>query len=335
MKILITGASGFIGSFLVNKALACGYETWAAIRKGSNKANLQDKRIHFIELAYNDQELLISQLEAHKKTFGSWDYVIHNAGITKTLDKNDFMRVNALYTHHLIEALHTAACDPKKFLLMSSLSAFGKGDEETFKPIQLTDTPQPNTAYGKSKLAAERFLIQQDYFSYVILRPTGVYGPGEKDYFLAIQSIQAGFNFAVGLTKQHLTFIYVKDLVAVAFAALENSKIINKAYFVADGDVYTDDAFAKMIKLVIGKQYVLNIRIPLKIVWIACHISEWMGRITKKTTTLNSDKYIIFKQRNWICDIQPLEEELGFKADYPLQKGLEECTKWYREQKWL
>ena len=147
--------------------------------------------------------------------------------------------------------------------------------------------------------------------------------------------MQSGFNFAVGLIKQRLTFIYVKDLVSVAFKALEKEQIINKAYFVADGDVHTDVEFAKTIKQVVGRKYVLNIRIPLKFAWVACQIAEWVGRITKRTTALNSDKYIIFKQRNWTCDIRPLEEELGFKANYPLQKGLEECTRWYREQKWL
>ena len=100
---------------------------------------------------------------------------------------------------------------------MSSLSSFGMGDETNFTPIRLTDEPRPNTAYGKSKLLAEQYVRRQTAFPYVILRPTGVYGPGERDYFLEIQSIQAGFDFTVGMTPQRITFIYVKDLARVAF----------------------------------------------------------------------------------------------------------------------
>ena len=95
MKILITGASGFIGGFLVEEALRRGYETWAGIRAGSSKAHLQDKRIHFIDLKYGDQEALTAQLSDFAREHGAWDYVIHNAGLTKTLDKRNFFRVNA------------------------------------------------------------------------------------------------------------------------------------------------------------------------------------------------------------------------------------------------
>ena len=74
----------------------------------------------------------------------------------------------------------------------------------------------------RAKLEAENYLRHQSYFPYVILRPTGVYGPGEKDYFMEIKSVKSGFDFAVGFTPQRITFIYVKDLATVAFLALEN-----------------------------------------------------------------------------------------------------------------
>ena len=160
-KILITGASGFIGGFLVEEALRRGYETWAGIRAGSSKAHLQDKRIHFIDLKYGDQEALTAQLSDFAREHGAWDYVIHNAGLTKTLDKRNFFRVNAENTHRFIEALAAAGCKPKKFLLMSSLSSYGRGDEKTFRPIRLDDPQRPDTAYGQSKLEAENYIRKQ------------------------------------------------------------------------------------------------------------------------------------------------------------------------------
>lgn len=335
MKILITGASGFIGGFLVEEALSRGYETWAGVRAGSSRANLKDKRIRFIDLKYNDPEALARQLRAFADEQGAWDFIIHNAGLTKALNKSDFFRVNAQYTNHFIQALAAAGCKPQKFLLMSSLSSYGCGDEQTFRPIRLGDPQQPDTAYGRSKLDAENFLRAQSHFPYVILRPTGVYGPGEKDYFMEMKSVNSGLDFAVGSIPQRITFIYVKDLATAAFLALEKEEIRNRHYFVADGDVYTDESFARMIQDILKKKHVLHARIPLGLVRVACVCSEWIGRRLKKSMTLNTDKYIILKQRNWTCDVAPLQDELGFTPAYPLRRGLEESIEWYRKEGWL
>lgn len=334
-KILITGASGFIGGFLVKEALDRGYEPWAGIRAGSSREQLQDNRIKFIDLKYNDPKQLVAQLAAHVAEEGPWDYVIHNAGVTKTLNKENFYRVNAGYTHTLLEALVEAGCMPKKFLLMSSLSALGKGDETTFTPLRADNPPAPDTEYGKSKLQAEQYVREQQAFPYVILRPTGVYGPGEKDYFMEIKSVASGLDLAVGFTPQRITFIYVKDLAAAAFLALEKEEIVNKTYLVADGDVYTDAEFARMIQDILGTKRVLHARIPLPLARAACYCSEWIGKLTKQPTALNTDKYNILKQRNWICDVAPLQDELGFTPRYPLRKGLEESIEWYRRAGWL
>lgn len=335
MKILITGASGFIGGFLVGEALNRGYDVWAGIRKGSSKANLQDKRIRFIDLRYDDLRALTEQIKAFAREQGPWDFVIHNAGLTKTLDTRNFFRVNAGNTERLIEALYAADCKPRKFVLMSSLSSYGQGDEKTFRPIRLDDPQRPDTAYGQSKLEAENVVRRQTYFPYVILRPTGVYGPGEKDYFMEIKSVNSGLDFAVGSVPQRITFIYVKDLARVAFVCLEKEEIRNRHYFVADGDVHTDESFAQMIQEILGKKRVLHARIPLGVVRVACVCSEWVGKVFKKSMTLNTDKYIILKQRNWICDVAPLQDDLDFIPAYPLRKGLEESIEWYRKEGWL
>lgn len=335
MKILITGASGFIGGFLVEEALRRGYETWAGVRTGSSRANLQDERIRFIDLNYNNPQALTEQLRDFACKHGAWDFIVHNAGLTKALDKQDFFRVNAQYTSHFIEALAEANCKPQKFLLMSSLGSYGCGDEQTFRPIRLTDPQQPNTAYGRSKLEAEKFVRTQTHFPHLILRPTGVYGPGEKDYFMAIKSINSGLDFAAGFVPQRITFIYVKDLATIAFLALEKKEIKDRHYFVADGDVYTDESFASLIQEIVGRKHVFHARIPLGLVRMACIGSEWIGRLLKKSMTLNTDKYIILKQRNWTCDVAPLKDELGFTPAYTLRRGLEESIEWYRKEGWL
>ncbi|MDR1555490.1 MAG: NAD(P)-dependent oxidoreductase [Tannerellaceae bacterium] len=334
-KILITGAGGFIGGFLVGEALARGYETWAGVRASSSRARLQDPRIRLIDLKYDDKEALTRQLSQWAARHGAWDYVVHNAGLTKTLNRKDFFRVNAGYTHTLTEALAAAGCKPRKFLLMSSLSSYGKGNEQTFEPIRTDDPQLPDSDYGKSKLEAECIVRHQTHFPYLILRPTGVYGPGEKDYFMEIKSIQSGFDFTAGCYPQHISFIYVKDLARAALMAIENEAIVNTHYFVSDGRAYTDTAFARLIQDILGKKHLLRVRIPMGLVGIACLCSGWAGRLAGKSMTLNRDKYFILKGRNWVCDAAPLWNDLNTAPDYDLRRGLEEAIAWYREAGWL
>lgn len=333
-KIIITGASGFIGSFLVEKALSLGFQTWAGVRKSSSREFLKDNNILFIELNFDDKGKLVEQLRNFKSTFGHIDYIIHNAGITKCLDPKDFDRINYQNTVNFVEALQEADCVPSKFVLMSSLSSFGVGDEINYTSIKLTDTPHPNTAYGISKLKAEKFLQNTTDFPYMILRPTGVYGPREKDYFLMLKTVKSGLDVGAGFKPQHLTFIYVKDLVDASFLALE-SPLSNRSYFVADGDVYTDREYTALVKKILGKKYVLRIKVPLCILKLVSIVAEDIARIRKKPSTLNRDKFKIMKQRNWVCDTEPLTLDLGFKPQYNLERGLRESANWYKQNGWL
>jgi len=331
-RILITGASGFIGSFLVKKALQLGYDVWAGIRPGSSRKNLTDERIHFINLRYDDVTALTKQLREVVFQSGAWHYVVHNAGITKTLRKKDFYKVNAHYVSVLIESLTKAGCIPEKFLLMSSLSSYGPVAECSFRPLRTDDEQRPDSEYGKSKLQAERIVKEQSCFPYIILCPTGVYGPGDKDYLMEIKSIQSGFDFKVGMKTQRITFIYVKDLADATFLALENPSVRGTSYFITDGDTYTDKEFVGIVKKILSKRFVITMRIPLWMCYIACVCSELTGKIFNKAKTLNTDKYKILRQRNWVCETERTRRELEFVPQYNLKEGLEETIRFSKEQ---
>ena len=154
MKILITGASGFIGSFIVEEALRRGFDTWAAVRKSSSRAFLQDERIHTIELNLSSEKLLKEQLKDRQ-----FDYVVHAAGVTKCLNKEDFFRINTEGTKNLVRALMATQESMKRFIYISSLSIMGAiREEQPYQEIRESDEARPNTAYGKSKLEAEQWL---------------------------------------------------------------------------------------------------------------------------------------------------------------------------------
>jgi nucleoside-diphosphate-sugar epimerase len=331
MKILITGASGFIGSFIVEEALRQGFDTWAAVRKSSSKAYLQDERINFIELNLSSKEQLVSQLRDQ-----AFDYVVHAAGVTKCLNKADFRRINTEGTKNLVDALLEVGMPLKRFVFISSLSIFGAiKEQQPYDEIRETDTPQPNTAYGKSKLEAEQYLATLGArLPYIILRPTGVYGPREKDYFIMAKSIQQHSDFAVGYKRQDITFVYVQDVVQAVFLALTRGENGRK-FFLSDGQVYQSTTFSDLIHEELGRPWWIRITAPVWVLRVITFFGEYVGRLTGKVTALNNDKFNILKQRNWRCDIQPAIDELGFQPHYDLKQGVKETIKWYKDNKWL
>ena len=333
-SILITGAGGFIGGFLVEEALKRGYDTWAAVRSTTSREYLQDERIHFIELNYSDQDRLEDTLRDHMSEWGRWDYIVHNLGVTKSTQYLDFERVNYGYLKALVDALQTTCMTPDVFLMMSSLSVMGPGDESSYKQFVTTDVPLPNTFYGVSKLKAETYLQSVQDFPYTIFRCTGVYGPRERDYYLMIKSIKRGFDFSVGFQKQMLTFIYVKDLVTGVMDALEKGPL-RKAYFISENQAYTQQEFRKIVCEELGKKFVIPVTCPLWVVKQVCAIAEWIGKVTLKASTLNRDKYKILKQRNWLCDTGEAKQDFNFNPKYSLREGIREAIAWYREAGWL
>ena len=333
-SILITGAGGFIGGFLVEEALKRGYDTWAAVRSTTSREFLKDPRIHFIELDYDEEENLEKTLNDHKAEWGRWDYVVHNLGVTKSTNYLDFERVNHGYLRTLVDALQDTDMVPDVFLMMSSLSVMGPGDEKTYNPIMPTDVPMPNTYYGVSKLKAETYLRSVEGFPYTIFRCTGVYGPHERDYYLMIKSIKRGFDFSVGFDKQMLTFIYVKDLVTGVMDALERGPL-RKAYFISEDRAYTQQEFRQIVCEELGKKRVIPVTCPLWVVKQVCSIAEWIGKVTLKPSTLNRDKFKILKQRNWQCDTSEARRDFDFNPKYPLREGIREAIAWYREAGWL
>ena len=347
-KLLVTGASGFIGSFIVEEGLKRGFEVWAGVRGTSSRKYLQDKRIRFAQFDMQNPAKLRAQLEDYKKEMGGkgWDYVVHAAGATKCLHREDFFRTNTEGTRNLIDALREVEMIPRRFVFLSSLSIFGAIREEPvrrpsednpwiYAPILLSDEPKPNTAYGESKLAAEKYLKEQRDFPFTILRPTGVYGPRERDYFLMAQSIKQHIDVAAGLTPQEITFVYVLDVVQAVFKSMEAPKAEGKAYFLSDGRVYNSRSYSDLVQKHLGNPWVLHLKLPLCLLRTVCWVSGKISRLTGKMNALNDDKYHILSQRNWQCEIEPAIRDFGFSPEWSLEAGVEASIDWYKREGWL
>lgn len=333
-KVLVTGAGGFIGGFIVQEALRRGYEVWAAVRATTSREYLADGRIRFVVLDFNNPEAFNTTIRQEIDAHGPWDWVVHNLGATKCVNYDDFTRVNYGCLRLLVDTLRAYGGVTDGFVMMSSMSVLGVGDEKGYTPFSSDTIPMANTRYGLSKLRSETYLQTLPDFPWLVMRPTGVYGPRERDYYLMIKSIASGFDFSVGYRRQLLTFIYVKDLAAAIFDALA-SGVRRKAYLLSDGRTYTQTEFRSIVKHILSKRFVVPVKAPLWMVRVVCAVAERWYAVRGKASTLNSDKYKILRQRNWACDISAARRDFRFSPRYDLYDGLKEAIDWYKAEGWL
>lgn len=332
-SILIVGAGGFIGGFIAREALRRGFDTYVAVRESTSRRYLQDPALHFVVLDYDDPLAMSGTLSEGAPGGKPWDYIIYNLGATKCANFSDFNRINFGYLRTFTGLLKELRLVPERFLYMSSLSALGPGDETGYTPIDSTAIPHPNTRYGLSKIKAETLLETDPAIPWTIFRPTGVYGPHEKDYLMMVKSIDRGFDFGVGYRRQLLTFIYVEDLVEAMFQAIEAPEALRRKYIISEDRAYTQAEFRKLVARKLGKRFCIPVKLPLWAAYAASVVAEKIGVLTLKPSTLNRDKYKIMKQRNWSCSIEDARRDFGFEPKFSLERGIEETVKAYLAEK--
>ena len=332
-RVLVVGAGGFIGGFIAQEALNRGYDTWVAIRESTSRRWLSDERLNFLVLDYDNEASMVEAFTSALPDGERWDYIVYNLGATKCVNFADFNRINYLYLRSFTEALRQASKMPERLLFMSSLSALGPGDEKSYEPLTNRTIPIPNTRYGVSKIKAETFLETCTDLPWTVFRPTGVYGPHEKDYLMMIKSIDSHWDFGVGFRRQMLTFIYVEDLVNAIFDAIDKQATLKKKYIISEPKAYTQKEFRQIVANELGGKWVIPMKLPMWIVYAASVVAERIGTLKGKPSTLNRDKFRIMKQRNWSCDVSDAIRDFGFNPQFPLERGIHETVKAYLADK--
>lgn len=326
-KVLITGASGFVGYHLIVTAIEQGLEVFAAVRPNSDISHLKDLDINYVNLNFNAVDELKAELEEKK-----YAYIIHAAGTTKAKTLQEYNRVNADYSRNLALAASLVDYTLEKFVFVSSLAAIGP--IANFNVAINDDTvAHPVTFYGLSKKLAEEYLNKIENLPLVTVRPTAVYGPREKDIFILFKTINQGLEPYIGRFNQQLSFIYVKDLAEIIVRFL-TSEIVHKTYNISDGLSYNRYALANGLKKALHKK-TLKMHIPLGIIKGLASFMDTIYAKSTKTPTLNKEKIKELTAPNWACNIENLKKDLKFEPRYNLERGLEESVKWYKLNNWL
>jgi nucleoside-diphosphate-sugar epimerase len=329
MRVLLTGGTGFLGSYVAEQLDGLDHRVRALVRPTSDLKLL--KTLKNVELAQGAVEDAASVDLAAKGV----DAIIHVAGLVKARTPDEFFRVNTEGTKNLLAAAQAHAPGLKRFVYVSSLSAVGPSEDGT--PVRDDATPRPVSHYGRSKLAAEQaVLAARDRLPVTVIRPPLIYGPRDRETLAFFTSIKNGVLPVLGDGTNTLSVIYGEDCAAaIVQAAVADGVGSGRTFFVEDGAVYVwRDALAEVEKA-IGKRALLRVGVPMPVLQMAAAATQLYGKVTRTAQMLTLDKVRELKQRHWVCEGSGARKELGWEPRTNWSEGVAKTVQWYREAGWL
>jgi nucleoside-diphosphate-sugar epimerase len=327
MRVLLTGGSGFLGSYVAERLAAEGHVVRALVRPRSDKSVLSKiGGMEFAPGAIEEPESLTSAVDGV-------DAVVHVAGIVKARKPEDFFRVNAQGTKNLLDAVVKRG-GLKRFVYVSSLAAIGPSSDG--KPVREDSDPRPVTAYGRSKLEAERaVLAKAGEVPVTVIRPPMIYGPRDRETLAFFTSIKNGVLPIIGSKDNTLSVIYAPDCADAIARAVRADGPTGRAYFVDDGKVYTQGEMAAAAEQAMGKRAFIRFGMPMAVVRVAAAATQAWGAVTNTAQMLTLDKARELSQHHWVCSGEGARNDLGWTAKVQWPQGVQEAVKWYREAGWL
>lgn len=319
MKVLLTGATGFIGYNLINQLLDNGH---------SVKVLARNKNIKFdprVEVVYTD---LVKPVDLSKH-LSNIEVILHLAAVTRALRYEEYYLGNVTATTNLLNAIDTKSF--KQFIFLSSLAAIGSSKNINY-PKNETDKEEPISDYGITKLEAEK-IIQQSGINYTILRPCAVYGEGSHEFLPLFKVINNGFKIMFGNGQQNISLVYVKDLIDAILLTIGNEKSFNEVFHVG-GKPENLEEINNIAAVACGRTCI-KIKTPLFILDLIGIINNITSRIINRPMLLNSQKVKEIKSIHQIFSTKKIKDILNFESNTSLISGFKASHKWYIDNNWL
>jgi nucleoside-diphosphate-sugar epimerase len=324
MKVLVTGATGFLGSHLAELLVEEGHEVRAIVRKSSNVKLLEKLGV---ELAYASLETG----DALEAALEGVDAVVHGAGIVKAKRPEEFYTVNAGGTQNLVDAALAHGKDIRRFVYVSSLAAHGFNEAGGPRPLDVESNPV--THYGRSKLEGERYVLsKKDELPVTVIRPPAIYGPRDTEMIAFFKVVAGRVVPFLGDSRRKLSLVYAPDCARAILLALTEEHPSGRVYFVEDGRTYSQEEFVSIVEDAIGKKALLKVPIPIGVVRAAAVGSELFGRLAGKAVMLTRDKVNELDAEQLCAAADPIREELGWRAEVQLEEGARRSVAWYRAE---
>ena len=327
MKLLLTGANGFVGSHILDLLRTSGHDVTLLLRPTSDTRFI-DTHMPDVEIYYGSlgEELVL------ENAIRGVEGVIHCAGKTKAVHASEYDRVNRDGTRNLVAVANKLRDTLRHLVLISSLAATGPSDGS--RPCLETDPPNPVSAYGKSKLAAEKVMTDDCEIPWTILRPAAVYGPRDRDFLSTFRAVKRHVIPVPGGGNKRFSLIYVRDVAEAVCKCLGRTEVLGHVYHLAAEPPCAALELLEEIKTQLDVR-ALHLPVAAPILYLLCMMHQLASRITGRSNILSRDKWVELRAPGWECAVRAIREDIGFVASTPLSEGIRQTLAWYRQQGWL
>jgi len=363
MRALVTGASGFIGSHLVDAIVDRGDAAKAMVRETSNLENLHGARRHGAQLVYASLGDKAAMTEAMRDV----DVVFHSAGLTSAFTRDDFDRVNTEGAANVFDAAAAAQVDgggPRRVVLISTLEAAGACAPGVAR--REYHRLEPFTKYGISKLGGERIaweVAKKGDLEVIIVRPPVVYGPRDKDVLQMFKAAKLRLIGQPGMSRPPVSLIHALDLVSGILLAADKGEPLPRdtddhvlarggwradevandpahlagggIYYFDDGGTHSLTTFCQAMASSMDRR-ALVLPIPGPIAVGVGAATEAIGRVTGNVPALTMDKARVgLSEGGWHVSAEKARMQLGYTPRWSVDAGTRETARWYRTNGWL
>ncbi|MEX0799784.1 MAG: NAD-dependent epimerase/dehydratase family protein [Dehalococcoidia bacterium] len=333
MKVLVTGASGFLGSHIAEQLVRGGHSVRVLLRETSDRSHL---RGIVVEEAQGD----VTQPSSLTAAVAGVDAVVHAAGLVKARDEAGFDAVNAQGTVNLLATLNGGET-AQRLVYVSSLAAHGPSEDG--RPRPLDAPPSPITAYGRSKLKGEELVrawaaegrSNGTRRSAAIVRPPVIYGPRDRELLPFFKLARWRLAPLLGRGNNAISLVYVEDAArAVALVAPAGDEAPVVTYTLDDGEVYTWRDLLRAVEGAVNRK-ALRLPSPAWAFTAAATVSETYGRLRRQPVAFTRDKVNEMRQPYWVCSHDEIDRDLGWQPRVGLAEGTALTAAWYKQYGWL
>lgn len=324
-SVLVTGANGFVGTRLCRTFLSHGFHVIAGVRRTSNLSEIEKLNL---ECRFGD----VTRPETLKDMVAGVDYIIHNAGVVKVKRESAFFEVNERGTLSLFSAIAEYNPGVKKVLYISSLAAAGPSDAGN--PVTEDDPPRPITAYGRSKLNGESAALAfADRLNVLVVRPPGIYGPGDREIFSFFQTLNRRIRPYIGNINRRLQLVHVDDLCRGVYLAVTAQTKPGQIYFIAENRSYSTKEMIDLLERGCGKR-AFPLVVPSALFKLIAFLSGAAFKAVNAAPMLTLEKARELLAW-WEVSTDKAKNDFGFESKIPFEQGAKDTFDWYRREGWL
>jgi nucleoside-diphosphate-sugar epimerase len=322
---VVTGASGFVGSHIVDDLIARGVRVRAVVRGSSSRRWLDGKGIELADAAMEDEPAL-------RRAAAGADWVVHAAGLIRARSAAEFHECNVGGTERMLRASRDAGV--RRFVLVSSQAAAGPSADG--RPVTEEQTPRPVSTYGESKLAAEGAVLGAPGgagMGVTVIRPPAVYGPRDTA-ILKVFSLAKRHIEPVLRRRGRFSMIHVTDLASAVHAVLSRDEAAGEVFFASEPDETDYEELGTFVRESLHT-WTVPVAFPRWALMGVALGAEAFAAIARQAPLLSREKLREISAGDWICSSHKIRERLGWTPRIPLQEGILATANWYRGVGWL